>query len=191
MRPIWNSNLQHSKVFQNLKYLEVSGCNIWVNLGSCTASFRNLTDIVVFKCEALVNFVTLTTAKSLVNLKHLTVRHCNLATEIVANEESDSQVQSSELIFNSLVSLKLGWLSSLTCFCSASCVIKFPSLEEVFVEECPRLKIFSQFAIIAPKLKRVYLSELKDKWRWETDLNTTIQHLHIKNGWYYSMRFHV
>ncbi|KAF2306662.1 hypothetical protein GH714_020217 [Hevea brasiliensis] len=59
-----------------------------------------------------------------------------------------------------------------------SYTLKFPSLEQVTVVECPNLRIFSPGVLSAAKLESV-----KVKWgkfHWERDLNATIEHLYEK-----------
>ncbi|GKV47956.1 hypothetical protein SLEP1_g54804, partial [Rubroshorea leprosula] len=45
---------------------------------------------------------------------------------------------------------------------------------------CPKLMIFNEGDLDTPLLQRVELIEGEDKWRWEGDLNTTIQRMYME-----------
>ncbi|GKV53377.1 hypothetical protein SLEP1_g59908, partial [Rubroshorea leprosula] len=45
---------------------------------------------------------------------------------------------------------------------------------------CPKLMIFNEGDLSTPLLQRVELIEGEDKWRWECDLNTTIQRMYME-----------
>eukprot|EP00257_Ricinus_communis_P022602 XP_015582379.1 uncharacterized protein LOC8285801 [Ricinus communis] len=178
LRYLWNPGCQLSEVLQNLKTLTTRWCDSLINLAPSSASFHNVTTLEVWRCNGLVKLVSSSTAKSMVNLTKMSVRECNAVTEIVASEGDDLQFQT-EIVFNKLATLTLHCLRSLASFLSSeSYIIKFPSLEEVSVSQCPKMKIFSQGGLSAPKLKRVYLTQERDEWRWIGDLNTTIKQLH-------------
>lgn len=81
-----------------------------------------------------------------------------------------------EIVFCQLKYLDLVELRSLTSFYSGNHTLKFPSLEQVIVKECPNMKVFSEGVSITPKLQRIQHEEYKDdKWCWEGDLNSTTQ----------------
>ncbi|XVF42839.1 hypothetical protein PTKIN_Ptkin01aG0397600 [Pterospermum kingtungense] len=100
-------------------------------------------------------------------------------TEIVAIEGADET--KSEIIFKELKYLEFDRLQYLKSFCSGNHTFKFASLEQVYVNQCPRLKSFCKGALSTPNLQRVYLKETYDyKGHWAGDLNATIEQLHEK-----------
>lgn len=177
LQHVQNANCSNGKVLQDLEHLEINNCDSLVSLLPFSSSFPNITALDVVECKGLVNIVTSSMARILVNLKKLSIRECNMVTEIVVEEEDESDYSSS-IIFNKLESITLHCLNSLISFCSASCIIEFPSLEDLFVRECPRMKVFSPNVIRAPKLKEVYLTDDKfESWAVD-DLNETIVKFH-------------
>ncbi|XP_057999398.1 uncharacterized protein LOC131178450 [Hevea brasiliensis] len=180
IRHIWNQDCQPVPFLQNLETLEIWSCDGLTNLAPSSATFKNLTILIVWKCQGLLSLISSSTAKSMGNLTTMIVRESHKVEEIVSNDRNDSQSQS-EIVLWKLRTLKLLCLKSLSSFCSsANCTLKFPSLEEVIVTQCPKMKIFSQGAISAPKLKRVNLTEERDKWRWIGNLNSTIIQLYTE-----------
>ena len=150
---LWKEETQSSPILQNLEALEVSQCDKLKLLVPSSVSFQSLTTLEISKCHGLINLVTVSTAKSLVQLKKLSVSECKRITEIVAREGGEVN----EVInFNKLTSLKLEYLPNLTNFCSGNYSFVFPSLEEVIVRQCPEMemKIFSHRLLSTPKLDR-------------------------------------
>jgi hypothetical protein len=167
---LWKEETQSSPILQNLEALEVSQCGKLKLLVPSSVSFQNLTTLEISKCHGLINLVTVSTAKSLVQLKKLSVSECKRITEIVAREG----IEVNEMInFNKLTSLKLEYLPNLTIFCSGNYSFAFPCLEEVIVRQCPEMKIFSHRVLSTPKLERVQTTN-EDEWHGKIDLNTTL-----------------
>ncbi|MBA0876707.1 hypothetical protein Goshw_019051, partial [Gossypium schwendimanii] len=52
--------------------------------------------------------------------------------------------------------------------------LKFPSLEQVTLSQCPRLKNFNQGELTTPKLQKVQLTQTDFGGRWAGDLNATL-----------------
>ncbi|KAL9341503.1 hypothetical protein Peur_064828 [Populus x canadensis] len=175
LEKIWNQDLQVDQLLQNLETLEVRSCDSLINLAPSASSFGNLTALHVWDCKALKYLVTSSTARSLVQLSAMSIKECKMVTEIVASKGDEA---GNEIIFWKLESLKLDCLASLASFCSINFTFKFPSLTEVIVTNCPKMKTFSP-GISTPKLQKVWLSKEKDKGHWERDLNITIQQLSI------------
>ncbi|GKV44023.1 hypothetical protein SLEP1_g51254 [Rubroshorea leprosula] len=179
-------NLKHilsqdsSTVLQNLQTLEVWRCNsLPCLLISNTISLHNLTTLDVSGCDSgMKTLVSVPLARSLVQLEHITVSECDSLTEIVGHE--GDRREDSDINFNKLRILKLKCLPRLGSFCSENFSFNFPSLEMVTVDQCPKLKIFSEGGLCTPLLQRVELTEGEDKSHWAGDLNTTIQKMHTE-----------
>ncbi|XP_022635611.1 uncharacterized protein LOC106758545 isoform X2 [Vigna radiata var. radiata] len=162
----------HDVLLQRVERLIISGCKKLTNLASSRVSFSNLTSLKVVNCM-MRNLMTLSTAKTLVQLTTLKVCSCPMIVEIVAENEEE-KVQQVE--FKQLKSLKLVSLQNLTSFSSVEkCNLKFPLLEKLVVSECPQMTKLSKVQS-APNLQKVHVEEGdKDKWYWEGDLNATLQ----------------
>ncbi|XP_024040628.1 uncharacterized protein LOC112098460 [Citrus clementina] len=100
-------------------------------------------------------------------------------TEVVTNDKDG--VEKEEIVFRKLKTLELFDLDSLTSFCSANYTFKFPSLQDLHVIGCPKMKIFTTGESITPPRVNVWYGETEDRLLWtNNDLNTTIQQLHAE-----------
>ncbi|ESR45740.1 hypothetical protein CICLE_v10000136mg [Citrus x clementina] len=135
--------------------------------------------LVAFGCKELIHLVTSSTAKTLVQLVKVSIYGCRAMTEVVINDKDG--VEKEEIVFRKLKTLELRDLDSLTSFCSANYTFKFPSLQELWVIGCPKMKIFTTGESITPLRVNVCYGETADQRRWaNNDLNTTIQQLHAE-----------
>ena len=126
-------------------------------------------------CLGLLNLISSSTAKSLVQLVKLTVRSCKKMMEIVTKERDETE---DEIIFSKLEYLELVKLESLTNFCLGNHTFKFPSLKEIVVRQCPKMRIFSPRVVSTPKQQGVCFA--KNKVCWQGNLNNTIQQLYTE-----------
>ncbi|GLT87846.1 hypothetical protein SLE2022_059050 [Rubroshorea leprosula] len=127
----------------------------------------------------MVNLVSISIVQSLVQLERMIVSECYMLTEIVGNEGNGTEGLIM-ITFTKLRFLKLICLPSLESFCLGNFTFKFPSLEKLIVIQCPKLMIFNEGNLSTLLLQRVELIEVEDKWRWEGDLNTTIQRMYME-----------
>jgi len=172
---LWKEDTQPCQVLHNLEKLKVTECGKLKILVPSSVSFQNLSELEIWKCHGLINLVTSPTAKTLVQLKKMSLSECESITEIVTREggEANDQVV---ITFSKLTYLKLDCLPRLINFCSGSYYLEFPSLEEVIVRQCQEMKIFSYGDLSTPKLQRVQATK-EDEWHWKDDLNSTIHWL--------------
>ncbi|CAK7340801.1 unnamed protein product [Dovyalis caffra] len=178
IRHLWEENHVVLPLLQNLKTLQVNFCQSLVNLAPSSASFQNLSTLEVHSCDGLLNLITSSTAKSLVQLVKLRIRYCENVTEIVAEQEDETN---NEIVFSKLEYLELVALESLTSFCSGNYTFKFPSLKEMVVQNCPKMRFFSPGAVSTPKLQGVVWQRYpKNERRWQGDLNSTIRQLYTE-----------
>ncbi|XP_050274703.1 uncharacterized protein LOC126717238 isoform X11 [Quercus robur] len=168
---LWKEDTQPSPIFHNLKNLKVFLCGELKILVSSSISFNNLTNLKIWKCHGLINLVTSSTAKSLVQLKKMSVSECERITEVVLGEGGEA---SEVITFTQLTFLKLDCLPNLSSFCSGSYSFEFPSLEEVIVRQCPEMKTFFLEALGTSKLEGVQATQ-EDEFHWKANLNTTIR----------------
>ncbi|XP_039029192.1 uncharacterized protein LOC120163290 [Hibiscus syriacus] len=141
-----NSQIHH--VFPNLETLEVRRCEGLIGLGPFLASFRNLKILDLWQCYA-VALITSSAARNLMQLIKMRIRDCSTVREIVAKGKDDAKDMIS---FSKLKCLVLHYLPNLASFCSEEYNFQFPSLEQVIVRQCPKLKIFCQGGFDHPRV---------------------------------------
>ncbi|XP_031267747.1 uncharacterized protein LOC116126183 [Pistacia vera] len=174
---LWRNDFKLDAVLQNLEVLKVSDCSRMINVLPSPASFENLTVLKVSYCTELINIFTPSVAKHLVQLREMGIEGCTMMIEIVSNEK-DVAVED-EIVFSKLKLLSLRYLDSLTCFSPGKYTLNFPSLKELIVERCRKMKSFSGGILNTPSLLKVQQDKKdKDEWGWEGDLNTTVQHMY-------------
>ncbi|KAH8480823.1 hypothetical protein H0E87_030905 [Populus deltoides] len=175
---IWEPKYRLISVVQNLESLKMQSCNSLVNLAPSTVLFHNLETLDVHSCHGLSNLLTSSTAKSLGQLVKLIVVSCKLVTEIVAKQGGEIN---DDIIFSKLEYLELVRLENLTSFCPGNYNFIFPSLKGMVVEQCPKMRIFSQGISSTPKLQGVYWKKdsMNEKC-WHGNLNATLQQLYTK-----------
>ncbi|GKV43348.1 hypothetical protein SLEP1_g50651 [Rubroshorea leprosula] len=176
LKHIWSHD--STTGLQNLETLDILRCDSLIILSNSISSFQNLTTLSVINCKGMINLVSISIAQSLVQLKSMTVERCYMLTDIVGNE-GDGMQDFIVITFTKLKFLRLQRLPRLESFCSKNFTFKFPCLEEVTMNQCPKLKIFSEGDLNTPLLQRVLIEE-ENKCRWEGDLNTTIQRMYME-----------
>ncbi|GKV44786.1 hypothetical protein SLEP1_g51943 [Rubroshorea leprosula] len=186
LKHIWSHD--SSIVLPNLGTLRLFRCESLISLSTSPAFFQNLVTLNISRCKAMVNLVSISIAQSLVRLERLTVSQCYMLAEIVGNEGNGTQ-DLNMITFTKLRFLKLQCLPRLKSFCSGNFTFKFPSLKKLIVIQCPKLMIFNEGDLNTPLLQRVELIEGEDKWRWEGDLNTTIQRMYVEEVGFAGLQF--
>ncbi|XP_022719667.1 uncharacterized protein LOC111277500 [Durio zibethinus] len=170
-----------------LKYLpelmhlwkEKEGCpKLKNNLVPSIFSFRNLVTLEVARCDGIIKLVAYSTAKSLLQLKEMKVWSCENIEEIIQGIGDDEDEAKEEISFPQLNLLELGYLPKLESFCSSgNYTFGFPSLVTVILENCPKMKMFSQGDSNTPLLDKVRLHDWGNEERWEGNLDSTVQQL--------------
>ncbi|KAK8715617.1 hypothetical protein V6N13_042947 [Hibiscus sabdariffa] len=173
------TELSLTEVFCNLEILQALGCDKLQNLVPSSVSFKHLTTLQVSKCHGFRNLVTFTTAKSMVQLKRMSVTDCQMLEEIIA---STTDEVTDGIFFSQLKSLELNRLPTLSRFCSGKYTLVFPSLEEVIIRQCPMIKYFTKGKLSTPMLRGLKSTEDEYVGRWKGDLNVTLQQLFVEKG---------
>ncbi|XP_039172703.1 uncharacterized protein LOC120295545 [Eucalyptus grandis] len=175
LKRVWREGYLVAKILQSISIFEVWDCPSLTTLFPIVTSFQNLTELVVKNSSGLVHLVTVSAITNLMHLIDMTIIGCERMKEVVANDENGER---KVISLRKLESLTLQHLPSLECFSSTTiCSFGFLSLEYVKVEECPKMKIFSNGTLSTPKLKWARLFRYKCGSHWKGDLNATIQKL--------------
>ncbi|KAK8570832.1 hypothetical protein V6N13_103231 [Hibiscus sabdariffa] len=134
-------------------------------------SFSKLTFIFLNCCPKLLNVLTWSMLTRLVQLKHMVIHNCENIKEIIQGGDDDDEIS-----FPQLNRLELVSLPELESFCSSDkYTFRFPSLKFLVVEDCPKMKMFSQGQLNTPMLRKVRLNKRGSEKRWKGNLNSTIQ----------------
>ncbi|TYG47948.1 hypothetical protein ES288_D11G383600v1 [Gossypium darwinii] len=185
IRHFWNQDSSFDHICASLVRLEVWKCDSLINLGIDLSFFENLTTLDVWKCKEMLALITSSKARSLVCLVTMRIRECEMMREVIVSEEDDT---SYEIVFSELKRLELHCLESLASFCSGSYTLRFPSLEQVTISQCPRMKNFYQGELTTPKLHKVQLTETDFRGRWVGDLNATVEQLFKEQAGYRGLK---
>ena len=147
---LWKENSKPGLDLQSLESLEVWNCDSLINLAPCSVSFQNLDSLDVWSCGSLRSLISPLVAKSLVKLKTLKIGESDMMEEVVANEGREATDEIT--------------LPNLTSFSSSGYIFSFPSLEQMLVKECPKMKMFSPSLVTTPRLERIKVGD--DEWPW-------------------------
>ncbi|KAK8633826.1 hypothetical protein V6N13_014661 [Hibiscus sabdariffa] len=151
--------------------------DLFPSLVPSSVSFKHLTTLQVSQCHGFRNLVTFTTAKSMVQLTRMTVTDCQMLEEIITSTTDEV----TDGIFSSqLKSLELDCLPTLSRFCSGKYTLEFPSLEQVIIRWCPKIKFFTKRKLSTPMLHGLQSSKDEYVGHWEGDLNVTLQQLFVE-----------
>ncbi|GKV02457.1 hypothetical protein SLEP1_g14892 [Rubroshorea leprosula] len=198
---LWKEESHLKSIFNNLRTLEVLECIKLVNLVPSVVSFENLQTLEISKCHGLENLVSYSTAKSLEQLKRMSITDCDSVEEIVKCMEDNVK---DGIVYSQLQSLQLRGLPKLSSFCTGKCDLEFPSLKEVIVIGCPQMKYFSLGKTVTKELQNVqWINDEENRHRvgnlnstiqdeenrhWVGDLNSTIQDLFTQKVGYFGFK---
>ncbi|OMO87826.1 Disease resistance protein [Corchorus olitorius] len=186
LRHLW----KEKEGFPNLRILVISDYRkLEDNLFPSSVSFHNLVCLMVDGCHEIKYLITHWTAKSLVQLQEMIIFHCNSMEEVIQGNDGDDEdgaLMNEEIYFPQLKLLKLLYLP-IESFCSSgNFTFHFPSLENVVVDQCPNMKMFSKGDSYTPMLHKVATGDYYDESgnqpeRWDGGLNSTIQEMFKEN----------
>ncbi|XP_021831901.1 uncharacterized protein LOC110771855 isoform X2 [Prunus avium] len=117
--------------------------HIWEKGLQVSSGFGNLRLLGVVGCGNLRYLFSLHIAKLLTCLEIIGVFSCSAMEKIVGEVEGGGESIEDELTFPHLNYIILRNLPKLESFCSQAYTLKWPALEEVKVDECPKLKVFA------------------------------------------------
>jgi hypothetical protein len=144
----------------------------------CAVSFSYMKELYVSKCDGLRYLFTCSVAKVLTTLEKITLDKCQSIIEIVAKEQDGTTSQGVK--FQRLCYIHLNSLSSLECFYSDNGSLQLPSLTEVYIWKCPKLKVFSSGEINAKSFRGVQTSADSDvPLVLHNDLNASVKRVFL------------
>ncbi|KAL1329621.1 hypothetical protein HN51_046745 [Arachis hypogaea] len=172
------SGLEH---LPKLQLLYVSECPSLTSL--VVQSGSNLNELKISRCHRLACLFTSRTARMLKNLKEMCIYSCESMKEIVGEDEQDEIQENQEIKFERLERIRLEDLESLDCFYPGNATLQLPSLIQVEILECPKVKIFSRGPINAESFRGIRYSYYQDDdLVFHSDLNSSIGRLFLYQG---------
>ncbi|KAH9686969.1 Disease resistance protein [Citrus sinensis] len=167
--------------FPQLRWLELSRLPnvlcLWKENAESNKVFANLGSLKISECSKLQKLVP--PSWHLENLQRMKIADCKRIEEIIQSPVAEEAKDC--IVFKKLKYLGLDCLPSLTSFCLGNYALEFPSLKQVVVRQCPKMKIFSQGLLDTPMLNKVNVTEEEkdddDEGCWEGNLNDTIKKL--------------
>ncbi|WVZ07781.1 hypothetical protein V8G54_021127 [Vigna mungo] len=124
-----------------LKHLSNLKC-VWKENIKGIVSFSNLQRVDVDGCGSLLTLFPLSLAKNLGKLKKLHIQGCEKMVEIVGREDKMEHRTTLMFEFPCLSYLYLENMPLLSCFYPGKHHLECPLLDELYVECCPKLKLF-------------------------------------------------
>ncbi|WVZ06545.1 hypothetical protein V8G54_019891, partial [Vigna mungo] len=115
---------------------------VWKENIEGIVSFSNLKRVDVDGCESLLTLFPLSLAKDLGNLEILDIKECEKMVEIVGMEDEMEHGTTIIFEFPCLSYLYLENMPLLSCFCPRKHHLECPLLDKLYVECCPKLKLF-------------------------------------------------
>ncbi|OAY25942.2 disease resistance protein At4g27190 [Manihot esculenta] len=110
-------------------------------------------------CQKLKVIFPASIAQGLEQLKELELEDCDQLEAIVAEREEEER-RIDKVVFSQLIRIRLYKLYNLKAFCMDNLPLKWPSLKELSVDACPKMKTFaaSDGNQITPKLKEIKIN---------------------------------
>ncbi|XP_028759123.1 uncharacterized protein LOC114718040 [Neltuma alba] len=164
-------------IVKNLRALRMRNCpRLTTLVPSSAVSFCNLKELRIGQCHGLVSLFSSSVAKRLVRLYRMVIAECGSMTHIVSHDLDESD--SDEIIFERLEYIALSDLPSLVSFYSGHATLEFSARIVSAIEQCPKMKCFSQGIVRAPNLIGIkYTRDNEYDWHNYSDLNTTMEKL--------------
>ncbi|MFS8015847.1 putative leucine-rich repeat domain superfamily [Helianthus anomalus] len=138
----------------------------------------NLKIVCIYHCDRLKYIFTFNTLESLKQLKELSVRRCK-AIQVIVKEENIGK-SSKGVVFPHLQTLELEYLPYLKGFFLGMNIFRWPSLNNVVINECPQLMMLTSGQSTTPKLK--YIRTWFGKRSLERDLHGVVNQTTFPNS---------
>ncbi|KAL4312376.1 hypothetical protein GQ457_01G004690 [Hibiscus cannabinus] len=119
---------------------EVSGILFSWFISMSHPSFSSLRQIDIYNCQKLKKLLSFDVLKELQKLQQINVSCCGAMEEIIASDSEEGIGTSIQFVLPEFYCLRLENLPELKSICSADGVMVCDSLEEIHINQCPKLK---------------------------------------------------
>ncbi|KAJ0693091.1 putative leucine-rich repeat domain superfamily [Helianthus annuus] len=138
----------------------------------------NLTSVSISDCDCLPHLFPFDTLESLKQLKQLMVSGCK-AMQVIVKEENETSSKVVVVVFPRLETLELDHLPNLKGFFLGVNEFQWPSLNDLYINHCPQLMMFTYGQSTTPKLKYIHTSFGKYSLECGLNLHGTISQMTI------------
>ncbi|KAK1422949.1 hypothetical protein QVD17_18239 [Tagetes erecta] len=128
----------------------------------------NLKEVNIYDCDLLSHIFTFYTLETLKQLQKLKVESCE-ALQVIVKQENENSSSKDQVVFPRLEILELEDLPNLKGFFLGMNEFRWHVLDDVMIENCPQLKMFTHGPSKTPKLK--YITTKLGKHSVECGLN--------------------
>lgn len=140
-------------------------------------SCPDLHSLEVTECHGLRYIFVPSAIKHDMNIQNLFIADCSNMEEVVREEEHGGY-SGRKLLFRQVTYLSLQNLPNLRSFCRGNYSLEWPSLSNMFMNDCPNTETFCLGTVSTPQLEGLSQKEDgKEVLRKGGDLNDIIQHL--------------
>ncbi|KAG2673928.1 hypothetical protein I3760_13G112000 [Carya illinoinensis] len=117
--------------------------HVWKNIPQGFQGFHNLMKIRIRNCDNLTYLFPTSVAKLLVQLQEVIIYGSELMENIIQREQEAGEERETDIIvFPKLSSFELRGAPNFTIFNMEACPIKLPSIKNISLWNCPKLKTF-------------------------------------------------
>ncbi|GMY19510.1 probable disease resistance protein At4g27220 [Fagus crenata] len=149
---------QRIDVLAQLKTLRLSELSklmyVWKNFSRGILGFQNLTSIDIERCANLRYLFPPSIAKLLVELQSVNLK-VNYMMENIIQRDGEEEAADTVVVFPKVSSFKLRYLPNLMSFCVEAYSFEWPSMKEIEVNHCYKLKTFGSEIQSPRKQKKI------------------------------------
>ncbi|KAG2663953.1 hypothetical protein I3760_16G056200 [Carya illinoinensis] len=129
--------------------------HVWKNIPRGFQGFQKLKSIKIWKCCNLRSLFPFSVAKLLVHLQKVQISFCQLMENIIEREDEGGDERKADIIvFPQIQTFHLHGLENLVSFSSEAHSFEWPSIEEIALFNCPKLKTFDSEVQSEKKLRK-------------------------------------
>ncbi|XP_027905952.1 uncharacterized protein LOC114165560 [Vigna unguiculata] len=177
----WLNVICDSEKLQKLHVVDCPDLKTLVH-STPSVSFTYVKKLYIERCQELKYLFTLSAVNKLENLEYIQVKDCESMEAIILKEDDISE----EIKLQHLKRIDLNLLSSLECFYSGNDTLRVPSLMQVDIWECPKMKFFSRGEIhLNSSFRGIQASNVSsDDLVFYHDLNSSVEKVFLQQEFF-------
>ena len=144
-QPLHGANIREYIIMMQLHAFQVASNSSELVMHTPLGNFINFSGLQNLNIESLHNFKILFSPSILYgfpNLTKLWVENCSNIEEVIGREEQVEEIKTKRTLFPQLITLFLQKLPKILTFCHGMSDLELPSLQDLFIEDCPVMETF-------------------------------------------------